>query len=159
MSVSFDDIDLNKFNSSLQRIEYRVPQESTQGPLLFLIFINDIANATITIPRLYADDTCLILNNHSPNRLEHNTNNELAKVTLWAKLNKLTLNPSKPHALIISPTIEEETTNFKLYLDFTNINIAKSVKYRGVIIDNKLFFDDQIIYINHKVSREAGIMT
>ena len=47
------------------------------------IFINDIASATITILRLYADDTCLILNDNSPKRLEHNINNKLTKISLW----------------------------------------------------------------------------
>ena len=100
-------VDLNKFNSSFQRIEYGVPQGSTLGSLLSLIFINDIANATNTIPRLYANDPCLILNDHSPKQLEHNVNNELAKASIWANLNKLTLNLSKSHALIISQTIKK----------------------------------------------------
>ena len=58
-------VDLNNFNFSLQRIEYGASQGSTLGQLLLLTFINDGANATVTIPRLYADDTCLILNDHS----------------------------------------------------------------------------------------------
>ena len=60
---------------------------------------------------------------------------------------------------MISPTITEATTNLKLYLDSTNLNVVKSVKYLGVIIDNKLFFNDHINYINYKVSRGIGIMT
>ena len=76
------------------------------------------------------------------------------------KLNKLTLNPSKSHALIVSLTIKKATPNLKLYIDSTNLNIIKSVKYLGVIIDyNKLFFDDHINYTNHKVSRGVEIMT
>ena len=152
-------IDLNKFNSSFQRIKYGVSQGSTPSPLLFLIFINDITNATIIIPRLYADDTCLILNDHSPKQLQHNINNELAKVFLWARLNKLTINPSKLLFLIIPSTIKKATTNLKLYLDSTNLNTAKNLKYLGVIIDNKLFFNDHINYINHIVSRGVGIIT
>ena len=76
-----------------------------------------------------------------------------------AKLNKLTLNPSKLHALAISPTIEKATTKFLIYLNSTNFNIAKSVKYLGVLINNKLVFDNHINYINHKVSRRVGIIT
>ena len=60
-------VDLNKFNLSLQEIEYGVPQGSALDSLLFLNFIVDIANATVTIPRLCADDPCLIVNELSQN--------------------------------------------------------------------------------------------
>ena len=146
-------VDKNNSNLSSRRIGYGVLQESRLGQLLFLNFINDIANSTNTIPRLYADDTCSIFNIHSPKRLKHNINNELAKLFLSKKLNKLTLNPSKSHALSISPTIEKATPNLKTYLNSTNLNITESVKYLGVILGNKLF----LIVI--KVSRRVGIMT
>ena len=82
---------------------------------------------------------CLVLHDHSPKQLEHNVNTELAKVSLWAKLNKLTLNPSKSHALLISPTIRNTAPNLELY------SIAKSVKHLEVI-DHKVLFDDHINY-------------
>ena len=97
--------DLNKFNSSLTnriRSFSRINSRSVT-----ILNFNDIANADITIPRLYADNTCFILIDHSLKRLEHSVNNELTKVCLWAKRNKLTLNPSKSQVLIISPTIKK----------------------------------------------------
>ena len=75
------------------------------------------------------------------------------------KLNKLTLHLSKSDALIISPTNRKATPNLTLFPDFTNLNIAKSVRYFGVVIDNKLVFDNHINYSNNKVSRRVGVMT
>ena len=83
----------------------------------------------------------------------------LQKYLYRQNLVNLTRNPSKPHALYISPTIKKATPNLKLYLNFTYLNIAKSLKYLGIIIDNKFFLDDHINYINHKVFRGVGIMT
>ena len=55
---------LGDINSSQQHIELGVPQGSTLGPLFFLLYINDLPNATNSLPRLFADDTCLILKVH-----------------------------------------------------------------------------------------------
>jgi len=55
----------NNTHTSLQKIQCDVPQDSPLGPLLFLIYINDLTNAISTTLRLYADDTCLIVNSPS----------------------------------------------------------------------------------------------
>ena len=72
-----------------------VPQGSILGPLLFLIYINDFPNAIVSKPRLFADDTCLILKNPSASVLETACNLELHSLYKWCNANKLQINLQK----------------------------------------------------------------
>ena len=86
--------------SDTLEISTGVPQGSVLGPLLFLIYINDIAKSSDSFDFIcYADDTTLssIMNdfNSTDNSIENNINNELAKVNDWLKINKLSLNIDK----------------------------------------------------------------
>ena len=89
---------LTKYNgveSELKVIDIGVPQGSILGPLLFLLFINDLPLITEFGVRLFADDTCLSLEEDDPKTLAKKTNIELKKVSKWFTANKLTLNVSK----------------------------------------------------------------
>ena len=72
-------VSINNCQSQTKPINIGVPQGSILGPLLFLIYINDLHNA-VTKPRLFADDTCLVLSNPSLTALETNCNLELKKL-------------------------------------------------------------------------------
>ena len=76
-------VSINNSASSLKFICIGVPQGSILGPLLFLIYVNDLTNATFCQPRLFADATYLALNNSSLNALEVNCNCELRRLHNW----------------------------------------------------------------------------
>ena len=94
---------LSGCRSDLKSIKYGVAQGSKIGPLLFFIYINDLPNSVHCIPRLFADDTCLLLADANLNSLHENINNELINLSHWCKANKLSVNPVKSNAMIISP--------------------------------------------------------
>ena len=73
-------VSLNNVASSLKEVTYGVPQGSVLGPLLFLVYNNDLPNCSIDPLRLYADDTCLILHGDSLQNLELNCNKALKHV-------------------------------------------------------------------------------
>ena len=88
-------VKINDAESSLTNIEFGVPQGSILGPLLFLIYINDLPEATNFFIKLFADDTFLCSQNQNLLCLENEVNLELHKVFIWLASNKLTLNIGK----------------------------------------------------------------
>ena len=85
-------VTINNTNSSLNSIDNGVPQGSILGPLLFLIYINDISNSVICTPRLFADDTCLLMGAPSTTILENQLKDDLNNICNWITANNLTLN-------------------------------------------------------------------
>ena len=80
-----------------------IPQGTILGPLLFILYINDLPNClSYTQPRMYADDTNLSFASDSIDVIEHNMNHDLANVKEWLIANKLTLNKSKSEFMLIS---------------------------------------------------------
>ena len=90
----------NETRSEFGSISTGVPQGSILGPLLFIIYINDIAQSTSHFNFItYADDTTLCGAQTSHN-VAKTTEHELNKVTEWLKINKLSLNVEKTKAMV-----------------------------------------------------------
>ena len=88
-------VDINGVQSDKKKILCGVPQGSVLGPLLFLIFINDLPNATDFLTLLFADDTTFQISGVDIDQLYSIANSELEKSSVWFKANKLTLNVKK----------------------------------------------------------------
>ena len=117
-----------------------VPKGLALGPMLFLIYINDLINCTSVTPRLFADDTCLCFSMPKPESLREIINFDLKTVSEWITANKLRHNPQKSSALIISPKCNDKASfqNLTILFDGFKIFFSKSLKYLGIQIDDDL---------------------
>ena len=143
--------------STTQPVDYGVPQRSTLGPLLFLVYINDIVNSTSSTPRLFADDTCLIVNSDSLSNLKSTIKLEIIRILKWVNANKLTVNPSKYNIIIVPPKINQSVDDS--IIDTTPVAIVSEAKYLGIIIDNTLTFNPHIAHLEVRLSRSVGILS
>ena len=145
-------------SSQIAPISFCVPQGSTLGPLLFLIYINDLPDAVNCILGLFADDTCLISRNFNLSKLESNMNKDLVKIHKWCLANKVTMNLVKSSALIIPPKITKSNICAETAFTIKKAEILPSpfVKYLGLLIDNKLNFQTHIALLKKKLAERLA---
>ena len=133
-------------------IKCGVPQGSILGPLLFLIYINDIQDAIENSdPTLFADDTAIVAFNKTNPIPELNT--DLLQVGEWLRTNKLSLNIGKSKYIHFG---RKGTDNPVIYED--TIKMVHNAKYLGVILDDKLKYTSHIAKVVNKVSRLCGVL-
>ena len=102
-------VSINGTNSSTLPIECGVPQGSILGPLLFLIYINDLPKVSNSTTILFADDTNAIYVGKSYSELKYVIDKDLQKMSTWFRVNKLALNESKTKFIIFHKKKQETT--------------------------------------------------
>ena len=152
-------VSINGFESELKSVKCGVPQGSTLGPLLFLIYVNDLYQSfKKNIIHHFADDTNLIYASKKIATLENDMNYELKILVEWLFANKLTLNIAKTKLLMFQHP-HKQIPNFSIKLNKVKLNLSNSVKYLGIVIDNKLSWNQQIRKIATKLNRANGILS
>ena len=134
-------VSLSGETSSYQNIKHGVPQGSVLGPILFLIFLNDLARAII-YRKLYncADDTAILYSNHNPKRLKKRINIDLNFLVQWLKANRIQLNVVKTEVVLFKNRSKRMDYNIKIKLDGKLMRFLKCTKYLGLLIDENLSF-------------------
>lgn len=154
-------VQINRTLSKTIPISHGVPQGSVLGPLLFLIYINDL-HKVISHSEVFhfADDTSLLYENSSLKKLNKNVNHDLSLLSHWLRANKISLNASKTD-LIIFRSVKK--TVIKKHLDFRisgeKIKPTTSTTYLGVILDQHLSYDKHISNLVPGLTRAVGLLS
>ena len=145
--------------SSERNVKCGIPQGSILGPLLFLIYINDLPEClNQATSRLFADDTNLTVAGETIGEVELAMNNDLARIKEWLLANKLSLNVAKTEFMLIGSDykISNLVTQPIIKIDQTKIKQVFKSRVLGVDIDNKLKWTNHIDIVAKKVSSGIG---
>ena len=166
-------VSINGKNSSLTNVLLGVPQGSILGPLLFLLYINDLPLASKLFALLFADDTTLLASADSVESLNNFVNIEFKKVCDFFRTNKLMLHPDKTKILFFSTNSNGE--GVQIICNSNNDNLANpalikpleiisskddipAAKFLGVYFDSSLSFKYQVSCIKKKLSKALYIL-
>ena len=140
LSNRYQFVSINNTSSSFLRIECGVPQGSILGPIIFLLYTNDLPRVSTKLQfLLYADDTSIIYENSDTNTIIKSINMEMPKIIDWPKSNKLHINVNKTAAILFHTiqkhiSIDENST----VIDGNIIPFTTNTMFLGINIENNL---------------------
>ena len=149
-------VQINSSTSSLLSVNAGVPQGSVLGPLLFLVYVNDIAENLLSLVRLFADDSSLFFSATNLRDIEGIINHDLVLISAWAKKWLVDFNPIKTVAILFTL----RPLDFLPLLNFNNtiINFVESHKHLGITLSYNGQWHPHIETILTSAYKVLGIM-
>ena len=153
-------VEYNNVTSNVLNMKCGVPKGSNLGPLLFLLYINDLAYVSSEFfSILFADDSNFFCTGSNLNEVITVVNRELYLVVEWLNCNKMSLNIEKTHFMIFKPKRKILDGNSDVLINGCKINEVKSTKFFGVVIDCNLSWKQHIETVSSKISKNIGILS
>ena len=146
-------------HTSLQApVTYGTAQGSILGPLIFILYVNDIfesLNPEVST-YMYADDTLLVCKSNNLNEAAEKAQNALEEMVVWCEENKLSINLSKTKHMMVKHTRVDCEPQLKI--DDYNIGTVGSYEYLGMILDDKLTMNPYLDGMWKKANAKIGIL-
>ena len=153
-------VSLNGVESETKTIKHGVPQGSVLGPLLFVIYINDLHNAIIHSQSYhFADDTHLLNINNSPKKVQKQLNIDLKLLCNWLLANKISLNSKKTEIIIFQKPGLKLKWNWNIRLNGYKLRPMDEIKYLGIYLDKHLNGHYQSKLVMQKLARALGMLS
>ena len=151
-------VKVGKCLSDEQIVNIGIPQGSILGPILFIIYNNDLPLISDKLTTtLFADDTNFSLTHNDYESMVGTMNVELKKIQDWTVANRLTINNSKTELLLFS-NLHTAHNNEQIFLNGSYVSYVDHAKFLGVMIDTKMNFKYHTNYIASKIAKHAGIL-
>ena len=146
---------LNGQQSKARDATCGIPQGSCLGPLLFIIYLNDLEKCLkFSRASIYADDTSITIASDDVAKLVEDAHQELSNLSEWMRVNKLSPNPKKTEFMVIGHPLKTKNLDLPevLKLNASDIKRVDKTKSLGLIIDEKLNWDEQFKRTKGKMS-------
>ena len=150
----------NGKKSPISNITCGVPQGSILGPILFLIYINDlgtISNKISTI--MFADDSNVFSSGPNLKDIESLMNAEIPILVDWLRANRLSLNIDKTHVMVFGPPRKTLSATVDIKIEGRTLDLVKSTKFLGLILDSGLTWKQHILHLSKKIAKAIGIIS
>ena len=151
---------LNGQCSSWMDVQAGVPQGSIVGPLLLLIYINDLSDNLVSNPKLFADDTSLFSKVTYPNVTANQINNDLHNISTWAYQWKMNFNSDtskQAHEVLFSRKVKV-TAHPQLVFNNNPAHETTTEKHLGIFLDFKLNFQEHFEDMLNKINKTIGLL-
>ena len=142
--------------SSFEPVSAGVPQGSVLGPLMFLIYINDIGEKLISLSRLFADDTSLGYSSQSVDQIKTVLNHDLLELNAWFSKWVMSFNPEKTEILFFSNT--GNIDNIEFSFNGKSIPLSTSHKHLGVILSQNAKWNEHLENMITNITKHLGIL-
>ena len=160
LTIRSQKVQYGKELSSSLPLDFGVPQGSLLGPLLFVIYINDLPKCLMHSEiSMYADDTVIYYTGSHVNVIRENLQEDLKRVEQWLTSNRLILNHSKTKGLLFGTRqLLQTSSDFVLQIQGKDIERVTKFNYLGVMLDEQLHWKEHVDSICKKVNKRLGIL-